>query len=96
MGAFAALEKVNREAEALDDACGFWRSYLAGGPQPADETLKAAKAHGHAKKTLARARKKVGVLTEKTGLDGGWMLSLPTLDGASDVEGPFRGEEAPK
>jgi len=72
---------------ALDDAVAFLRSELADGAKPAHEVIEAGVAAGHAERTIKRARKRLGVRSEREG--GRWILSLPGVpsDGSEDASG---------
>jgi hypothetical protein len=76
-----AEERSERE-EALD----FLRAELAGGPQPTRDVKRAASEAGISERTLARARKDLGVRAEKDGL-GPWVLRLP--EGCQAPVAPF-------
>ena len=61
------------------DEAGTWLlDYLGGrgGEAPAGDVLKAGSGDGFAKHTLQRARRRVGVVTRKSGLQGGWVWAL--------------------
>ena len=66
---------------AVDDADEFLTSYLKDGPQPATEVTKAAALDGIKKRTLDRAKKRVGVVSRRQSKDnkggGGWIWELP-------------------
>lgn len=73
----------------LEEAAGWLRAYLEdpkqGGAAPAGEILKLAKRDGIAERTLQRARKKIGVTTNKG--PNGWTWSLSAAEpsqGAKD------------
>jgi hypothetical protein len=54
------------------------RAELADGEHhPVAELFKSARTVGISDRTLQRARKRLGVETEKSGFDGGWGWSLP-------------------
>ena len=65
------------DRSATADAEGFLRDRLSAGPVPAKDGEEHARALGIAPRTLARARKKLGVIAEKVGLKEGWTWSLP-------------------
>lgn len=62
---------------AVDEAKEFLEQFLADGPHTATEVREAAEANGIAKRTLARAKKELGVISEKGDFEGGWSWSLP-------------------
>jgi putative DNA primase/helicase len=73
-----SLTSAGHESRSAQrDAENFLRDLLAEGPVPAKEGEQAARALGIATRTLKRARKTVGVIALKSGLDGGWTLQLP-------------------
>lgn len=62
----------------LDEAVEFLRESLAGGPMPYTELESEATAAGISKATLRRARKRLGIKSQKTGGQSGhWEWSLP-------------------
>jgi hypothetical protein len=62
---------------ALAEAQEFLRDRLSPGPVSARDGEADAHALGIARRTLIRARKKLGVVAEKSGLKGGWTWRLP-------------------
>jgi hypothetical protein len=65
-----------------DDARTFVREFLADGPQPSEDMLRAAEANGVSRRTLFRARKDEGVVSTreadpKSGRMTRWVVSLP-------------------
>jgi hypothetical protein len=75
--ALRASEGGGGDCKAATEADEFLRDFLAAGPMLAKEGEEAARAHGIAPRTLARARKKLGDLAEKGGLKEGWTWRLP-------------------
>lgn len=69
-----------RRSGALDDAVAFLRSELADGAKSANEVIEAGVAAGHTKRTIKRARKRLGVRSRPEG--GHWILSLPDAPGS--------------
>jgi putative DNA primase/helicase len=65
------------DRSAAAEAEEFLRDKLSAGPVPAKDGEEHARALGIAPRTLARARKKLGVIAEKVGLKEGWTWSLP-------------------
>jgi hypothetical protein len=64
----------------IAEAADFLRKQLSDGTRTSVDVEKAAKSHGISERTLKRARKLLGVESDKDGLNGGWLLSLPGLD----------------
>lgn len=63
---------------ALDEARQWLRAALAAGPRAAKTVQQEAAAHGHAERTLIRARRAESILVRKTpGRNGAWTWSLP-------------------
>ena len=63
---------------ALAEARQWLRAALAAGPRPSKTLLEEAAAHGHAHRTLVRARRLESITVTKTpGLHGPWLWSLP-------------------
>ncbi|MFB9238685.1 AAA family ATPase [Plantactinospora siamensis] len=71
------------------DAVEWLRAYLAdnGGEAPAVDVFKAGDKDGFSKDALKRAKRKAGVLSEKTGMDAGWMWRLKPAEGSEGSEG---------
>jgi putative DNA primase/helicase len=74
--AIAAASASVRDGGALNDAKDFLRDLLADGPVDAKEGAEAARANSISGKTLERARKDLGVTSEKTGFQGRWQWTL--------------------
>jgi KaiC/GvpD/RAD55 family RecA-like ATPase len=66
-----------RPAENLNDAVAFLAEQLKAGPKLAAEVYDAAESDGIKRRTLARARKELGVSARKSGMGGGWEWRLP-------------------
>jgi KaiC/GvpD/RAD55 family RecA-like ATPase len=83
---------------AVSEAEEFLRDKLSAGPVPAKEAEEEARALMIMPRTLRRARKKLGVISEKAGLKEGWTWRLPpegysTTDRRAPPEG---GQDTPK
>src|SRR5262249_44496454 len=72
-----AVERPDETASAAEDAEGFLSEALREGPMPTKELRAAAAAHGHAWRTVIRAKETLGIRAAKTGFDGGWVWQLP-------------------
>ena len=66
------------DKSAREDAADFLREALANGPRPEQAINAEAKKNGHSERTLARAKKDVGVVSKKDG--SRWHWSLPTVE----------------
>ena len=66
-----------RAPGARDKAIKFLQNELAVGPRAAKELTEMAEANDISKRTLARAKSELGVITTKDGSDGGWAWRLP-------------------
>ena len=65
---------------ALDETRQWLRAALAAGPRPSKTLQEEAAAHGHAHRTLVRARRAEGIVVRKQpGPHGGWTWELPPL-----------------
>ena len=78
------------ERSALDEATEFLRAELAAGPRPAKAMKREAKDAGIKTETLKRAKKRLGVKSEREGgvaAQGAWVWRLPerSLSGASEL-----------
>jgi putative DNA primase/helicase len=107
--ALAAHAEDEESRTAGSEAEDFLREKLRGGPVPAKDGEEHARMLGIAPRTLKRARKKLGVVAEKTSLKDGWTWRLPPEEcqtppkGAihktwhsSASDGPLREMELPK
>jgi hypothetical protein len=65
----------------LEQAKEILQGVLSGGPRGEGEVLDEIESAGISQSTYWRARKSIGVLSEKTGYQGLWMLSLPSTNG---------------
>jgi hypothetical protein len=59
------------------DAADWLASELRSGPVPSKELFQRAKAAGHSRSTLKRAKKEMNVVARKTGENGAWEWRLP-------------------
>ena len=75
--AVRAAAEEGRSGGASHAAEQFLRGYLEARPMPADGVMKAAEANGISKRTLDRAKAKLGIIVEKTGYQGQWTWRLP-------------------
>jgi len=91
--ALAAHAEDEESRSAGAEAEKFLRDKLKVGPIPAKDGEEHARMLGIATKTLKRARKKLGVLAEKTSLEGGWTWRLP---GENSAKGAIPPEEGHK
>ena len=64
-------------APAQEEAEQFLRTVLASGPIPAKEVRADADSAGISWRTVARAKARLGVASNKDGMSGGWMWALP-------------------
>jgi hypothetical protein len=64
------------DRSAGDEAADFLRDLLAAGPVPSKKVKAAARAAGIAERTLNRAKKRAGVVSEKAGLTEGWVWKI--------------------
>jgi hypothetical protein len=72
----ASMENATSKA-ARKDARAFLQEFLDRGPLPTNEVIDAGKAHGIAPRTLERARREMGVKSERRGgRKGRWYLRL--------------------
>jgi len=71
------LLEAPEDRSALGAAMAWLRDLLTDGTLPAKTVLDAAKAEGHAQKTVHRAKRRIGVSSRKHGGQGGaWMWEL--------------------
>lgn len=73
----------------LDAAADWLAAELQEGPRPAGEITKAAQAAGYSPATLRRAKRSLGIRSERVGGladDGAWQWALPDDDGAAGLQ----------
>lgn len=68
--------KVERAKEIIGECLG-------GGPRGENEVKSACADAGLSERTYWRARKELGIVSEKTEFQGQWLLSMPCTNGAS-------------
>jgi hypothetical protein len=66
------------------DAAGFLRALLAEGSRPAKEIFSEAKAAGFSKDAMHRAKRKIGAIASKQGMENGWAWRLPNPEGGAE------------
>ena len=72
-----AENKSNSGESEVDEAEQFLREVLADGRMPQKEIEKDYKGAGYSLATIKRAKKRLGVISEKDGMTGGWFWKLP-------------------
>jgi hypothetical protein len=75
------------EVDAEGDSGGsrqFLRQLLAEGPMRAVDVFREAEAHGYNKRQMQRARKRLGIKSEKAGMRGGWTWRPPGDTASTD------------
>jgi hypothetical protein len=77
------------DQEDRKDAADWLRGYLIdqGGEAAAVDVFKAADKDGFRKDALKRAKRKAGVISEKGGMDAGWMWRIKPAEGSEEREG---------
>ena len=77
-----ALTQPDSHSESADNdwAVEVLRDVLAAKPLPALEVFKRCKQDGVSEKQARSAGKKLGIIHQKTGFDGGWEWALPVED----------------
>ena len=70
-------EPDNGESTEREDAEQFLRDLLADGPVPTKQVRTDAAGAGYAWRTIERAKKSIGVVAEKRGMQEGWVWRLP-------------------
>jgi putative DNA primase/helicase len=74
--AIAAASQALRDGGAMEEAKDFLRDLLANGPVDAKVGEEGSRASGISERTLKRARKELGVKSEKDGYQGAWTWKL--------------------
>lgn len=72
-----AMEGAGSGPNAIEEACDFLRAELADGPRPVRKVEAEAESAGIHKRTLERAKRKLGIISQKTAANGGWTWRLP-------------------
>src|SRR5262249_38294132 len=67
-----------------DQAVAIITDVLSGGPRGENEVKSECEQAGISSSTYWRARKQIGVISEKAGFGAGWVLSLPNTEGYQD------------
>jgi hypothetical protein len=80
----------HRRAAARDDASRFLAAFLAQGPRSSREVWTAAQEQGLSERTLKRAKRRLGLRSQKASRDGvtQWYCLLPSQKLAADPEPP--------
>jgi hypothetical protein len=65
------------DRSAAEEAREWLAAELANGPRLVKELEKEARAAGLSWRTIERERKRLGVVTDKSGFNGGWVCTLP-------------------
>ena len=84
----ADAERQDTGDEAGVDAAGFLRELLSYGARAAKDIFQEAESAGYSRDAMKRAKRRIGVLTAKTGMAAGWEWRLPDGEAAArDSEG---------
>ncbi len=80
-----ATPQDREHSDARSEAVEFLEDILAGGPVPSSQVKEEAEEAGISERTLARAKKKLGVIAFREGESGGrgkgqWLWKLPLFD----------------
>jgi len=81
-----SVPESNEEQTDTDWAMNFLENELSDGPVAAAVVMKGTREVRVGDKALRRAREKLGVVTKKTGFNGGWVWSLPGHEDAPKIE----------
>lgn len=69
-----------RDSKELDVACDWLTERLSGGPEKANTLFKEAdESEGISKATLKKAKKRIGIISEKPAFEDGWTWRLPVI-----------------
>ena len=72
-----AVEQTGEDRTAVEEAVEYLHDALTVGARPSKEVQSELRAAGVPNATLRRAKKKLGVLSRKTEMHGGWEWYLP-------------------
>lgn len=86
----AEADQDNDERSALDDACEFLKSELAGGPVSFKQLLNDARGAGHSERTLRRAKDRIGAEARKEAKQWVWGLTEPKRKTTRSAEATAR------
>jgi hypothetical protein len=97
--ALGATEDKGRSSRETAET--FLRERLASGPVPQREVKEDAEGAGLAWATVRRAKDRLGIKPEKSGMEGGWAWRLPTTTGgaqavAEDAQTAAQGAQTPR
>lgn len=79
-----AEAEQDSEPEAGADAADFLRDLLAEGPRPAKEVYREAEGAGYSRDSMKRAKGRIAATVRKAGMSGGWVWSLPQIEGSAE------------
>ena len=80
----ADAERQDSGDEAGVDAAGFLRELLSEGSRAAKDIFREAEGAGYSRDAMKRAKRRIGVLTAKTGMAAGWEWRLPDREVAAE------------
>jgi len=83
--AIVAMVEATSQEVSREGAVVRWLRELLVNTRTAEEVEDSGKAEGYSKSSIGRASQKLGVIKRKTGMDGGWVWSLPDERAASHV-----------
>ncbi len=70
-------EQTREDRSALEEAAAYLHDALEAGARPSKDVITEIRTAGVSDATLRRAKKKVGILSRKTQMEGGWEWYLP-------------------
>ena len=82
--ALAAMDEGFEGKTAKTEAVEFLQDILAAGPMKVAEINQQAREAGISSKALRSARESLGIKTEKSGMQGGWIWALPKMPNPSE------------
>ena len=77
--ALAALDGHGENRSGKAEAIDFLADLLGGGPLSAKDVMKEAGSAGITAKSVRSAREALGIKSEKSGFEGGWVWALPKM-----------------
>ncbi len=89
----ALAHEAAEELGGIQEAVLFLEELLADAPVAASEVYKSARACAISEKTLKRAKKRLGVISEKADFSGGWIWRLSTTPSTKGVKNAEGGQE---
>lgn len=90
-----AEAEAQPDDDARQDAAGFLRELLSYGSRAAKEIFREADSAGFSKDAMHRAKRKIGAVAVKLGMESGWAWRLPEGGASRPEDGEDGGQKRP-